>query len=111
MTVRYPDPFGPLWRFNYVRVLLQWSGSIFQYLIWEWFIVVGAAAASITVWIYVFDYSKDLQSWRQNTELLRHAIDYITVRFQAAISLMLGFYTMTLFNRWWAVRLAMQDIQ
>jgi hypothetical protein len=68
------------------------------------------AAVSITVWIYLFDYSKDLQAWRQNTEMLRHAIDYITVRFQAAISLMLGFYTMTLFNRWWAVRIVMQDI-
>jgi hypothetical protein len=76
----------------------------------EWIIVTLAAAGFCAFVIYWFDTYQDLHSWRQDTELLAHALDYVTQRFQAAISLMLGFYTITLYNRWWSVRGKMQSV-
>jgi hypothetical protein len=63
-----------------------------------------AAAFCMLAGIFWFDHYKDLQSWRRNTELLSNALDYVTQRFQAAIGMMLGFYTITLYNRWWSLR-------
>jgi predicted membrane chloride channel (bestrophin family) len=39
-------------------------------------------------------------------ELLSHVfyLRVIIARFQAALSLMLGFYTSTIYGRWWAIR-------
>lgn len=108
MALRYTDPFGPPWKFSWFRLLLHWAGSIFQFLWIEWFFATLAAAGACTLMVYWFDYYQDLQAWRRDTELLAHALDYVTQRFQAAISLMLGFYTITLYNRWWSVRGKMQ---
>jgi predicted membrane chloride channel (bestrophin family) len=110
MTQRYADPFGPPWKVSWIQLLLHWTGSIFQFLWIEWTTITLIAAGFCALVIFWFERYQDLQSWRRDTELLAHALDYVTQRFQAAISLMLGFYTVTLYNRWWSVRGKMQAV-
>jgi predicted membrane chloride channel (bestrophin family) len=110
MTTRYADPFGPPWKVSWIRLLIHWKGSIFQFIWIEWLLVTLVAAGVCTFVIYWFDRYQDLQAWRRDTELLANSLDYVTQRFQAAISLMLGFYTITLYNRWWSVKGKMQAV-
>lgn len=98
MTQQYVDPFGAPWSFAWIRLLCQWRGGIFQMLWVEWLIAVSVCALALTG-VYL-GWKDDQDGLRPSIQSLYEAVTFVARRFQAAIALMLGFYTMQAFNRW-----------
>eukprot|EP00565_Helicotheca_tamesis_P007237 CAMPEP_0185741032 /NCGR_PEP_ID=MMETSP1171-20130828/38739_1 /TAXON_ID=374046 /ORGANISM="Helicotheca tamensis, Strain CCMP826" /LENGTH=544 /DNA_ID=CAMNT_0028412969 /DNA_START=63 /DNA_END=1697 /DNA_ORIENTATION=+ len=103
MTKLYTDPFGPPWRLQWLRLLFNWGGSIFQFFWIEWLVATTLCFAYILIWYSMWD-GKTFEEISDSTQAFLSAVNYITSRFQAALSLMLGFYTSTHYGRWWKVR-------
>ena len=104
MTIQYCDPIGPPWRLGAIKLMLQWKGSILQ-LIWiEMLIVTAVAVLFMALWLNRFLNAEELSAFLGSTAVLSYALDYLTQRFQAALGMMLGFYTTIMYNRWWRVR-------
>lgn len=81
--------------------MTQWEGSVFQFIWIQYLVAISLYTLVLTAWyVGLRDADGEL---RLNKNLMEE-ISLITSRFQAAISLMLGFYTSALFNRWWQVR-------
>lgn len=97
----YPDPFGPPWRFPWVRMILTWNGGIFQILWFEWMLAITVCAVVITVTYLCL---KDNDSLSDSLDRLSDAATFVSRRFQAAMALMLGFYSIQNFARWKEVR-------
>lgn len=102
MTVQYIDPFGPPWRFQWLRMIFAWKGGIFQSFWLEWFIAVVVCVLALTI-SYVATKDRDVDDWPDTLETLAEVVAFIGRRFQAAIGMMLGFYTSTMYGRWTAV--------
>jgi hypothetical protein len=103
MTVQYTDPFRPAWQTPWLRMMLQWKGSIFQFLWIEFTVAVSVYALVLTIWYLALRVVQD-GDLPPEKEAVFEAFGFVNCRFQAAISLMLGFYTSTIYNRWWKVR-------
>ncbi len=111
MTVSYVDPFGPPWKCGATRLMLQWQGSILQCIGTELIIALSVAVLFMGLWLNRFmSASTDVSEFLDRNTILIHALDYITQRFQAALSMMLGFYTTIMYNRWWRVRNVENDV-
>jgi len=110
MTVQYNDPFGPPWKLPALRLILQWNGGILQYLGMEMFVAVSAAVLFMALWLNRFLAYDNLAVFLDRNVILIYALDYITQRFQAALGMMLGFYTTIMYNRWWRVRNVENDV-
>lgn len=93
--VKYTDPFGPAWQMPWLRMMLQWKGSIFQFLWIEFTVAVSIYALVLTVMYLALRNVQDLQPEK---EVHLKFFGFVTGRFQAAISLMLGFYTSTTYT-------------
>lgn len=107
MTQLYVDPFAAPWRFAWIRLLLQWRGGIFQMLWLEWVIALAICAAALTGLYFGWE---GVDSVSQSVQSLNEAVTFVARRFQAAIALMLGFYTMQAFNRWREARKIEGDV-
>lgn len=105
MTQLYADPFGPVWKFQKFKLFTQWKGSIFQFFWLEWLLATAGIAVVLTIY-YLALLGKNVDHPLRGPYgmVLATIIDYIDGRFQAAIGLMLGFYTSTLCTRWWNLR-------
>lgn len=104
MTQLYPDPFGAPWRLPWLRMMLQWKGGILQIFLLEWLCAITVCALVIlAVYLAWKDNPPDL-TVSHNIYSLIEATTFVARRFQAAIALMLGFYSMQNFNRWREVR-------
>lgn len=102
MTVHYTDPFGPPWKVPWLKMMSQWQGSIFQFIWVEFVIAMSLFAIVLSLWyVSLKDSPADVTP---EQEAVFQTLGFVTSRFQAAISLMLGFYTSTLYTRWWKVR-------
>ncbi|KAA8492357.1 hypothetical protein FVE85_7864 [Porphyridium purpureum] len=100
MAVTYTDPYGPPWKLRWWRMVRQWRGSIWQVLWLEWLMLILLGALSITLtWALFPDFVLNAASLP-----LMDVTQHLYTRFQAAIGLMLGFYTSTMFSRWQDVR-------
>lgn len=104
MTITYTDPFGPPWRFHWQRMVWTWRGGIVQAIWVEWLLATLASALVMWIWLASFESYNNISEWQARTEILSYALGFVTTRFQAALGLMLGFYTGTLYSRWWRVR-------
>jgi len=81
---------------------MQWEGGVFQFLWMEWITAISLYALVLLVWYMML---KDVNDGlTPEKEAFFQALGFVTGRFQAALSLMLGFYTSTIYNRWWKVR-------
>jgi len=103
MTVQYTDPFGPAWRFQWLQLIFTWHGSIFQSFWLELFIAVATSAVALSI-VYVTTRDREVGNWPDGLEHLAEVVAFIGRRFQAALAMMLGFYTSTMYGRWTAVR-------
>lgn len=74
-------------------------------MLWvEWCIAVSVCALSLTAVYFALVGDEDAII-PQNVKSLTEAVTFVARRFQAAIALMLGFYTMQAFNRWKEARI------
>lgn len=85
-------------------MVIHWKGGILQAFWIEWLCATLMSIALMGFWLFQFESYDNVNEWRARTEILQHALAYVTSRFQAAMGLMLGFYTGTLYTRWWRVR-------
>jgi predicted membrane chloride channel (bestrophin family) len=85
-------------------MMLQWKGSIFQFLWIEFTVAVSVYALVLTVMVFGFERRARWRPAARKRGGLLKLFGFVTGRFQAAISLMLGFYTSTTYTRWWEVR-------
>lgn len=103
MTVQYIDPFGPPWHFRFVRLVGFWRGSIWQFLWAELLLAMALCSLVLFMWIALFG-GKSIYEITSIVKEFVEDVRYIHSRFQAAMALMLGFYTSTIYGRWWRVR-------
>jgi predicted membrane chloride channel (bestrophin family) len=97
MTQHYTDPFNAPWRFAWIRLMLEWHGGILQMLWMEWLLAILLCTCAL-IGVY-FGWPNEY-SLSPSVQSLHEAVTFVARRFQAAIALMLGFYTMQVFNRW-----------
>jgi len=104
MTVKYVDPFSPGLTFNWTRVIfLGKRGGLLHIISKELLLSTALCAAGVTI-IYVATTNGPERDVSDIVLGFEDAVSYVATRFQAALSLMLGFYSTTLYNRWWTVR-------
>ena len=102
----YQDPFcgSQPWKLNWLRMILTWKGgSVWSFFLLEWLAAIAFCALLTTI-LYIS--RRDLEeSVRQSlTRGLTDAVVFLARRFQAAMALMLGFYTIQCFGRWTTAR-------
>lgn len=110
MSKLYQDPFGPAWRLNWLRLIFTWDASIFQIFWIEWVTVVILVSICL---VALYHATKDANhdDLDAEVETLIFMLTFLSDRFQTAIGLMLGFYTGTMFGRWWSVRMMEGSVQ
>jgi hypothetical protein len=97
----YPDPFGPQWRFPWVRHIMTWEGGIFQMFWIEWLAAITLCSVVVTIAYFALKDNDEVSNYVRS---LADMAVFVARRFQAAISLMLGFYMIQNLNRWTNVR-------
>ena len=103
MARLYPDPFGPPWKFQWVRTLCAWEGGIFQLFWIEWLCATAICALCLTITFFALR-DNNATEIPDTVVSLAEACDFVANRFQAALGLMLGFFTVQCFARWREVR-------
>lgn len=108
MTVQYVDPFG---RFRWIRLMFLWRGGIFQVMWIELLTAISIATIALCI-AYAATQNKP-EDWIFPAHLcsLSGILEFVANRFQAAIGLMLGFYTATCYGRWTKVQQKEGDVQ
>lgn len=111
MTIQYTDPFGGI---NWLKTIFTWKGGIVQVLWLELLIATILLTITLTI-CYVMtngSASKCIEyDWPQHILELAQILEFISERFQAAVGLMLGFYTSTCYGRWASVQQKEGDVQ
>jgi predicted membrane chloride channel (bestrophin family) len=102
MTIYYKDPiatFGKDYVFplSWTRVFFHWYGSLVQRLLFELLSWIGAAVLVIALKLYVAEWP---------TPFLNTLAALVSV-LSPILTFMLGFYTSTIYSRWWTVRVVM----
>ncbi|KAK4535565.1 hypothetical protein CDCA_CDCA05G1590 [Cyanidium caldarium] len=102
MTILYADPIATFGKdyvlpLSWVRLFFYWHGSLVQRLLFEIWAWVGAAALVIALKTYV-------AAWP--SYLLRVLAALVNV-LSPLLTFMLGFYTSTIYSRWWDARTQM----
>lgn len=95
MTIQYVDPFG----FQWVRLLFLWKGGIFQVMWPELLIAISIITISLGIAYAVTQNYPDDWIFPSYIRSLAGTLAFVSSRFQAAIGLMLGFYTTTCYGR------------
>mmetsp|Transcript_26062 Transcript_26062/g.42364 ORF Transcript_26062/g.42364 Transcript_26062/m.42364 type:complete len:292 (+) Transcript_26062:278-1153(+) len=108
MTIQYVDPFG---NFRFLRLMFLWRGGIFQVMWLELLVALSLVTATIGI-AYAATQDKP-EDWifPAHIRSLSGVLAFVATRFQAAIGLMLGFYTATCFGRFTKVQQMEGNIQ
>lgn len=93
------DPFGPPWRFDWIRMLITWDGGILQAFWIEWLSAATICAIAMTISYFALRDSQ-VDEISDGISILADASSFVARRFQAAVALMLGFYSKLNLSRW-----------